>query len=243
LQASGRICATTVAGLAGNWPDEDAQQRQTMQASDAYLGTSGDMSQVARPSDTLYGSEGWGFESLRARPGQRPIAIMEGAFLLNASANRSCPLLLTGCGRTSGCVRHVTYVVSPIAKFLRRCKGPPVAVCPTVPQVVGDHRAELLRGRGECDLRHMSTLGKRALQTCRLRDGRGGPGSARVRRMHDLLTPPRYLSAVVVARSVKSSRGRIGRRPREASSCRYRYPAPWQPGAVGDQRTECPAVR
>ena len=162
LQTSGRICATTVAGLAGIWPDEDAQQRQTMQASDAYLGTSGDMSQVARPSDTLYGSEGWGFESLRARPGQRPIPIMEGAFLLNASANRSCPLLLTGCGRTGGCVRHVTYVVSPIAKFLRRCKGPPVAVCPTVPQVVGDHRAELLRGRGECDLRHMSTLGKRA---------------------------------------------------------------------------------
>jgi hypothetical protein len=31
---------------------------------------------------TLYGSEGWGFESLRARPGQRPLPIMEGAFVL-----------------------------------------------------------------------------------------------------------------------------------------------------------------
>ena len=30
----------------------------------------------------LYGSEGWGFESLRARPGQRPLPIAEGAFLL-----------------------------------------------------------------------------------------------------------------------------------------------------------------
>ena len=25
----------------------------------------------------IYGSEGWGFESLRARPGQRPIAILQ----------------------------------------------------------------------------------------------------------------------------------------------------------------------
>ena len=30
----------------------------------------------------IYGSEGWGFESLRARPGQQPLPIMEGAFLL-----------------------------------------------------------------------------------------------------------------------------------------------------------------
>jgi hypothetical protein len=29
-----------------------------------------------------YGSEGWGFESLRARPGQRPLPVAEGAFLL-----------------------------------------------------------------------------------------------------------------------------------------------------------------
>jgi len=67
-----RLCkrsdlCTAIAGLAGIWPDKNAQQRQTMQASDAYLGTSGDMSQIARPGDTLYGSEGWGFESLRAR--------------------------------------------------------------------------------------------------------------------------------------------------------------------------------
>src|SRR5262249_30187345 len=31
---------------------------------------------------TSYGSEGWGFESLRARPGQRPLPAAEGAFLL-----------------------------------------------------------------------------------------------------------------------------------------------------------------
>jgi hypothetical protein len=30
----------------------------------------------------IYGSEGWGFESLRARPGQRPLPGAEGAFLL-----------------------------------------------------------------------------------------------------------------------------------------------------------------
>ena len=31
---------------------------------------------------TVYGSEGWGFESLRARPGQSPFPVMEGALLL-----------------------------------------------------------------------------------------------------------------------------------------------------------------
>jgi len=39
------------------------------------------------PDDTerltgIYGSEGWGFESLRARPGQRPIAILQRPSLL-----------------------------------------------------------------------------------------------------------------------------------------------------------------
>jgi hypothetical protein len=33
-------------------------------------------------SGTDLRSEGWGFESLRARPGQRPLPIMEGAHLL-----------------------------------------------------------------------------------------------------------------------------------------------------------------
>ena len=32
-----------------------------------------------------YGSEGWGFESLRARPGHRPLPIMGGALLLTRS--------------------------------------------------------------------------------------------------------------------------------------------------------------
>src|SRR5439155_3801516 len=44
------------------------------------LTDSGARSSMDRASD--YGSEGWGFESLRARPGQRPLPIMEGAFLL-----------------------------------------------------------------------------------------------------------------------------------------------------------------
>ena len=30
----------------------------------------------------IYGSEGWGFESLRARPGQRPFALLAAALLL-----------------------------------------------------------------------------------------------------------------------------------------------------------------
>jgi hypothetical protein len=37
-------------------------------------------SSTDRASD--YGSEGWGFESLRARPGQRPLPVAEGAFVL-----------------------------------------------------------------------------------------------------------------------------------------------------------------
>jgi hypothetical protein len=38
--------------------------------------------QVAATRGTVYGSEGWGFESLRARPGQRPIAILQKPLLL-----------------------------------------------------------------------------------------------------------------------------------------------------------------
>jgi hypothetical protein len=37
--------------------------------------------QVADRRDTVYGSEGWGFESLRARPGQRPVAHPAAGFL------------------------------------------------------------------------------------------------------------------------------------------------------------------
>ena len=38
--------------------------------------------QVASRRGTIYGSEGWGFESLRARPGQRPSARLAAAVLL-----------------------------------------------------------------------------------------------------------------------------------------------------------------
>jgi len=37
-----------------------------------------------------YGSEGWGFESLRARPGQQPIAILQRPLLLPMQPS-SCP--------------------------------------------------------------------------------------------------------------------------------------------------------
>src|SRR5215472_15731818 len=38
--------------------------------------------QLVGRRDTVYGSEGWGFESLRARPGQQPIAILQELLLL-----------------------------------------------------------------------------------------------------------------------------------------------------------------
>ena len=37
---------------------------------------------VADASATLYGSEGWGFESLRARPAHKPFPLTGEAFLL-----------------------------------------------------------------------------------------------------------------------------------------------------------------
>jgi len=50
--------------------------------------------QVADRRDTVYGSEGWGFESLRARPAQRPVANPAAGFLaaLGATpgATRTC---------------------------------------------------------------------------------------------------------------------------------------------------------
>ena len=45
----------------------------------------------------IYGSEGWGFESLRARPGQQPIAILQRPLLL--------PELLPK--RPSSCPEHL----------------------------------------------------------------------------------------------------------------------------------------
>jgi hypothetical protein len=35
---------------------------------------------LAGQTPLIYGSEGWGFESLRARPGQRPVPILGPAF-------------------------------------------------------------------------------------------------------------------------------------------------------------------
>jgi hypothetical protein len=42
----------------------------------------GPSAQVAVMRGTVYGSEGWGFESLRARPGQRHCACLAAAFVL-----------------------------------------------------------------------------------------------------------------------------------------------------------------
>src|ERR1700730_17455635 len=55
----------------------------TVPAALYFLGTSA-RSSTDRASD--YGSEGWGFESLRARPGQRPVPILEPASCLACTA-------------------------------------------------------------------------------------------------------------------------------------------------------------
>jgi hypothetical protein len=63
--------------------------------------------------DTHYGSEGWGFESLRLRPAQRPIPIMEWAFLLACTAAKysyAAPSLWSSpCPR--GTARHALKLV------------------------------------------------------------------------------------------------------------------------------------
>jgi hypothetical protein len=55
-----------------------------------------DPAALAGRAALIYGSEGWGFESLRARPVQRPLPVAEGAFLLTP--------LLTAV-RPGGCYR------------------------------------------------------------------------------------------------------------------------------------------
>ena len=44
---------------------------------------------LAGQTPLIYGSEGWGFESLRARPAQRPLARPKGAFLVVLGATRA----------------------------------------------------------------------------------------------------------------------------------------------------------
>jgi hypothetical protein len=61
--------------------------------------------QVVGTADTLYGSEGWGFESLRARPGPRPLPIKEGAFLLTRMPLRIAGGLDVGLLRMPGVVQ------------------------------------------------------------------------------------------------------------------------------------------
>jgi hypothetical protein len=64
------------AGLAGFWPDDNAQRSATMPSNDRDQGRPRGLGLVRRSPVTLYGSEGWGFESLRARPAQRPLPIL-----------------------------------------------------------------------------------------------------------------------------------------------------------------------
>src|SRR3954469_22430546 len=56
----------------------------------ALLGSPGTLVRASSRSSTDrasdYGSEGWGFESLRLRPGQRPVPIMERAFVVAVGA-------------------------------------------------------------------------------------------------------------------------------------------------------------
>jgi len=53
-----------------------------LRQADEYGHTDGDHASSRTDPDNaervtgIYGSEGWGFETLRARPGQRPIAIL-----------------------------------------------------------------------------------------------------------------------------------------------------------------------
>src|SRR5882724_6452035 len=61
-----------------------------MRCSDSDPGRPGDGSRVTGTSGTLYGSEGWGFESLRARQVKAPSSGGRGLFA-NAGANSGKP--------------------------------------------------------------------------------------------------------------------------------------------------------
>jgi len=67
----------------GSHPDErlPTQANGSGQAGGDHASSRTDLDDAERLTGT-YGSEGWGFESLRARPAHRPSALRRGAFLL-----------------------------------------------------------------------------------------------------------------------------------------------------------------
>jgi hypothetical protein len=80
VRIEGRVDAE--GAVAGFWPDNSAQRCQMLRTVEQRSGRSQLQRLVVDTRVALYGSEGWGFESLRARPGQQPLPIMEGAFVL-----------------------------------------------------------------------------------------------------------------------------------------------------------------
>ena len=61
--------------------DFTRQAHESGQAGDDHASLRTDPDDAERDTG-IYGSEGWGFESLRARPAHRPSALRRGAFLL-----------------------------------------------------------------------------------------------------------------------------------------------------------------
>ena len=86
LQAAGVKRQLTIADLRARpdlrlrWPDFGRTTTLKVGAYCASVNSIPPGQQVYEPlgemAETLYGSEGWGFESLRARPGQRPLHII-----------------------------------------------------------------------------------------------------------------------------------------------------------------------
>jgi hypothetical protein len=66
-------------------------------------------SSTDRASD--YGSEGWGFESLRARPAQRPVPILEPAFCMSGTAAE-----YSNADRNGGSCSGLVALVEPVAQ-------------------------------------------------------------------------------------------------------------------------------
>jgi hypothetical protein len=110
------LAAVAPAALAAFWPHNDAQRCHLLRTSERYFGRSAPEWQVADACDTVYGSEGWGFESLRARPSERaqltglppvagPLLLPDGSSSEPLSAS-SIAVRAAGRGVAGARVRH-----------------------------------------------------------------------------------------------------------------------------------------
>jgi hypothetical protein len=110
----------TRAWLMLRWPDfgrtpprNEGEQRQPVSA---VLAGQPSSAQVAGTSGTIYGSESWGFESLRARPAHRPLTapgrgpfLLVGAMLRATAAGSGPSSTPKACPRSKGASRvHLT---------------------------------------------------------------------------------------------------------------------------------------